>query len=858
MKRGMRIAIAAGLVAIAAGSYLNSLPNAFVFDDEKLVRDNPWIRSPAKVIESLAIGSDRWEEEPVRLNYRPLRFISYGIDWQLTESLFGEQAPETLRPIIFRLHNILLHAANALLVWAIARRIFGPGGSWLAPALAAAVFAAHPVHVESVAYVSGRRDVLFASFVLAAFALHLAPGPIRFFRGAAIAGLYVLALLTKEMAAPFPVLAFIADRTVARAPWRGRRAYYALLAAIAAAFVAFSLLVRNPGEGAGLWGGSRAAAILTMARGLFLYIRLLIWPAWLTVDYSFDAFPVSRGLLDPWTTPIALLGIAGLIAGAGIAWDRGRRWPAFALAWLAVSLAPVAQIVPHPERLAEHFLYLPSVGVILAAAAAWIRLDRWGRPLAISAAVIIAIVLPLRTIARNRDWRDSYTLWKGAVETHPRCARAQLAYGMAALGRGEAREAARALDRAAEILPEDPPDPLRRGQRLHALVYRGQALAQLSGADPQALDRAIQDYRTLLSLRDVDGTPIADSPRHAAIRFDLAVFLHRKGRFAEAEAELRALQDLAARYPQELAGAEGKARLVEAKFLLGAAVAAQGRVDEGEKLLREAAEEAKEPEASRYWREIARIALASGKWKDAAAILDRLASGALSRDAETLYDLAQALDRDGRLGGAIEALERALDADPRHVPSLLTLGDIRANRGEYDEAERLFQRAAAVAPGDSKAIAALNRIAFRRKLDESAAASKGKERERDPEPFVSMAQTKIAEHKWKDARDLLERALEAAAGPEQRETRIRALELIVRVRGFLGDAKGEVAALLELRDLVPERAEILKQLGEATILAFKDIERAEGFYAEYVDRVPEDTEARKVLEEIRKAIRKDR
>ncbi|MBN1419782.1 MAG: tetratricopeptide repeat protein, partial [Planctomycetes bacterium] len=715
MTRGARIAIGAGLAAVAIVSYVNSLPNAFVFDDEKLVRDNPWIRSPAKVLSSLAIGSDRWEEEPVRLNYRPLRFISYGFDWQVTELLFGEQAPETLRPTIFRLHNILLHAANVLLVWVIARRILGAAGGWVAAALAALVFAAHPVHVESVAYVSGRRDVLFAFFILAAFALHLAPGPIRLARGAAIAGLYVLALLTKEMAAPFPVLAFIADRTIARAPWRGRRAYYAALAAIAAAFVAFSLLVRNPGAGAGLWGGSRAAAILTMARGLFLYIRLLLWPGTLTVDYSFDAFPVSRGLLDPWTTPLALAGIAAIAIGAGIAWDRGMRWPAFAAGWFAVSLAPVAQIVPHPERLAEHFLYLPSVGIILAAAAAWIRLERWGRPLAIAVAILLAVVLPLRTMARNRDWRDSYTLWKSAVDVYPRCARAQLAYGMAALARGEARASERALDRALEILPEDPPDPLRRGQRLHALVYRGQALAQLSGEDPDALDRAIVDYEKLMSLADVDGTPIADSPRHAAIRFDLAVFLHRKGRFERAEKELRALLDLAARYPEELAGEEGMPRLVEAKFLLGAAVAAQGRVDEGEKLLREAASEAKEPDASRYWREIARIALASGRWKDASAILERIAWGAGAKDPDVLYDLAQALDRQGELGRAIEALERALDADPRHVPSLLTLGDIRANLEAYDEAERLFRRAAAAAPEDPKVTAALNRIAFRRK-----------------------------------------------------------------------------------------------------------------------------------------------
>ncbi|MBN1422019.1 MAG: tetratricopeptide repeat protein, partial [Planctomycetes bacterium] len=133
---------------------------------------------------------------------------------------------------------------------------------------------------------------------------------------------------------------------------------------------------------------------------------------------------------------------------------------------------------------------------------------------------------------------------------------------------------------------------------------------------------------------------------------------------------------------------------------------------------------------------------------------------------------------------------------------------------------------------------------------ESAAAAK--DREAKPEPFVLAAERRIEALAWEEARDYLEQALAAATGPEHKAIRIRALDLMARVRRSLGDGDGALAALLELRDLAPERADVLRRLGDAALDELKDVDRAEGYYAQYVARVPEDSHAWLILGGLRK------
>ena len=179
------------------------------------------------------------------------------------------------------------------------------------------------------------------------------------------------------------------------------------------------------------------------------YATLIVLPHGLNADYS--GFPATDRLLDPAAllaaAGVALLGAAALAA----AWQR-RGWAAPAL-WFFVTLAPVLQIVPHHDFMAEHFLYLPLVGLALGAGAAIERIAgarglSWTRALAAALLVVFAA----RTVRRNRDWKDPLTFWRTTAEDSlwP-CARAWAGLGITLRKQGDRAEAESALRETGKV-----------------------------------------------------------------------------------------------------------------------------------------------------------------------------------------------------------------------------------------------------------------------------------------------------------------------------------------------------------------------------------------------------------------------
>jgi tetratricopeptide (TPR) repeat protein len=203
-------------------------------------------------------------------------------------------------------------------------------------------------------------------------------------------------------------------------------------------------------------GGSLGANVATVARVWVKYLQLVTWPATLSVDYSYDAFPVSTSFFDPR----ALASLAVLAALAALAASRWRRGDAIGLgfAWAAVTLLPVSHLVPFRELLAEHYLYVPMMGIALVAAGfVDAVVARWpARRTAVAAAVLIVVgALTARTIVRNRDWKDRITLWSATVAVAPRCARAQYNLGQAYFEKSRLADAERAWLAAAALEPHD-------------------------------------------------------------------------------------------------------------------------------------------------------------------------------------------------------------------------------------------------------------------------------------------------------------------------------------------------------------------------------------------------------------------
>ena len=507
-----RQSIALLILLVAVGVvYVNSLDNEFLFDDiETIVELHRPGAGPFNQIETLLGG---------RSAYRPVRSASYAMDYAISG----------LDPWGYHLTNITLHGLSAICVYLIARTLFA---SPLPALLAALLFAVHPIQTESVTYLSGRRDALSGLFVLAGVYTFLRYRQAGRARDLVLTILLCpLAFFTKESGIILPLLCLgydVVSRikrsgpdgevSSVRAIWaaasaavREGRWFYLPAAALTGALAFYVLfLVRGTSQRA--WhGGSLEMTLLTMARVFLRYLALLLFPMTLNADYSYNAFPVTTS----WADPTAWLAVA-IWGGLAVAWYRllVRRPPAaFGGLWFLIALLPVSQIVPHHDLMAEHFLYVPSVGFALLVAGLLEPVLRPPRP---SAAVCILVLslLAVRTVVRNADWKDELTLWRKTVETAPESARARNNLGSAYLRQGQLTLAEGQLVAAIAIQPDL---AVAHGNLGKLLMDRG----NLTQAEAE-LERAV-----------------AAQPRDGIPRLWLGTVYLREGKAAEAEAQFR-------------------------------------------------------------------------------------------------------------------------------------------------------------------------------------------------------------------------------------------------------------------------------------------------------------------------------
>ncbi len=471
-----RPALLLALLAFAAALYANSAGNAYVLDDGPLVASNARIRDLANL--SRFFTSDYWG--PVRSSglYRPLVTTSYALGY----------AAGGAEPLAQHVINITLHALNSALVLLLLHRL--TGSSTLSVA-AAFLFAAHAVHAEAVANVAGGRPELMAGFFfLLALLAHAArwtatPEASRWLHAASLLA-FALALLCKESAVTLIAGIYLADVVYGAARTPTWRAFGELLKArfssvylgyglVAVGYLGVRLLVL--GDGASLPAPSpvdnplvslpvpwRIASALDVA---LRYGWLLLFPARLSYDYSYDQIPVIDSFTDPRLLWVAVLSVATL---ALLAWSlRRSKHLFFALACFAVTFSVVSNaIVPIGTILGERLLYVPSIGFCLGAAVALRGLVR-GLPLpprsaTLLFAVLVAVCVALhagRTVVRNRDWRSEEVLWLHDLAVSPRSAKVQSNAGAIFSEQGRHAEALEHFRKAIEIAPESFAAPYR-------------------------------------------------------------------------------------------------------------------------------------------------------------------------------------------------------------------------------------------------------------------------------------------------------------------------------------------------------------------------------------------------------------
>ena len=423
---------ALGIVALALLASVTGLANGFAYDDRWIILDNPNVHDLSRWW--AVFNETYWPSIRNAALYRPFTVLAYIVQWAA-----GGQSP-----LLFHVVNVMLYAAVSGLVYMLALQLLPRRAAWVA----AALFAVHPVHVEAVGNVVGQAELWSAAAVIGAVTLFVRArrhgfAPDRETRFI-MAGLYFGGMMFKENAIVLPALLVAAEIFMVRdgRPWRVRAAEMLSLLVWLTFLAVVFLWIRI--EVTGEIGGDvehpalrnldfvqRAWVMLALAPE---FARLLIWPARLYADYSPQEVPVLPSP-SPYHTAGALL-ILCMVVLAIVSYRRFPLVP-FALAWVAVTVAPVANLLlPTGILIAERTLFLPSVGVVIAAAGLvpWCmeRLEGSPRSWRLAAAGALVLVLGVgaaHSAGRQRTWKDSETVFKTLATDAPRSFKAHYANG---------------------------------------------------------------------------------------------------------------------------------------------------------------------------------------------------------------------------------------------------------------------------------------------------------------------------------------------------------------------------------------------------------------------------------------------
>jgi tetratricopeptide (TPR) repeat protein len=464
------------VVALTALLYLPALGNDFVnWDDDDYVFRNPRLREHSLAglgsyfVERDAHGA--WSLPNVQGNYHPLTMLSLGLD----AALSGLDVPKAadretdIHAAVFHLTNVLWHLANTALVFLLiaawlsaapddrAPRTVGTPTSWRVPFFCALLFGTTTLHVESVAWVAERKDVLYTFFFLLALWLYTryvrAPRALTY---VAVLGAFIGALLSKGQAVTLAPTLVAVDLLLAR-PLRARRVLLEKLPFFLLALVFGAIAV---------YAQAADGNVLARAARYPLYMRPL-FASYALVQYAVKLFvPVHLQALYPyaWATrqAWALYVIYVPAVLAALVWlvRARRRTPvlAFGLLFFLLNVAPVLQLLPVGAAImADRYSYVPSIGLFLMAA--------WGieaalrahprRTRAIYAAVgAYLVILSVATVDRIGVWRNSVTLWTDELSRNPASASAYNNLGTYYFRVGKMEEALSLFEKAIALDPE--------------------------------------------------------------------------------------------------------------------------------------------------------------------------------------------------------------------------------------------------------------------------------------------------------------------------------------------------------------------------------------------------------------------
>ncbi len=523
-----------GLLGAVLAAYATSLGNAPVWDDRPLVVDNPSLGSLAGIgrIWSTDLWSASAQGDPSSY-YRPFTMLTFWVNVAL-----GGRSPVSLR-----LGNVLIHAANVLLLALYARK--APGNHARSAGLVALLFAVAPVCSEPVLWISGRFDLLVVTFALLALLASRKDGP----AGTALAlGAIAAGLLCKESFVAWVPMLLVHDLLVRRVAARSLVAKYGAVVAIGAAYLGLRALLGIPSVEV-----LKDMSVRSFGASFFFlvatFLRELVWPT--TLD-PFRPYVVLSGaaLLATIATLTALV-VAPVASLRRRPENRRARVALFGVAWFVLTTLPSVVVGPTLAMVGDRYAYLPLVGLFIAIAALVSELEerypsawRIGAALGAGVAVAGAVV----TVRHARDWRSDRALAASSLASDPENPYALYWFGSEAAQHGQ-------LDEADDLLARSMarnPGSWRTWNAVCYLRLHQTRLGEAEAACHRSIDLQPKNSRTWLNLASVyvrgerwkDALPAAEralalGPRMVEAHYLAGVSAANLGLYDVAEAHVR-------------------------------------------------------------------------------------------------------------------------------------------------------------------------------------------------------------------------------------------------------------------------------------------------------------------------------
>ncbi len=429
------------LTALAVVVYARALPAPYLWDDVSLIGQNPSYENSANLPLYFVEDLGHFNRDPRRMGfYRPLMALTFHVEI----ALFGRHAP------VQRAINVLWHALAAIAVWLLAQTLLH---SRHRAAWAAALYAVHPLASEQVLLIANRCGLMVGAlslWTLVLFTRVIPPeGEPRRDRLPGAMILYLLALLSKPNALVLivPALAWL---WLARPQQRRSAAAWLTVSLPLAALAVLYVVMR--------WGILRISHA-HKAVGVDLLTRVLAVPA-LTLDaLRLSLLPLGLRAIRivdyaGWTSPLAVLGTTALWLILLLVLWRLRKQsnaPLFGIIWFAATIAPTAGLVALVRPVAEHYYYLPLVGVILMLAGMGDGLP--ARKPVVAGALALLVVFAAATVDRAGDWRSEERLWRDNLEFEPRSSEVLNNLGTAYAEQKRGDDALAMFNRAAQVNP---------------------------------------------------------------------------------------------------------------------------------------------------------------------------------------------------------------------------------------------------------------------------------------------------------------------------------------------------------------------------------------------------------------------